>query len=392
MKAPTSPPADAGQRARDDDLGQQLGRPRQRHPDVRPAPFGRGAERAGEQAADGAEDEQAAPLEQQRRGELDEHRLGQVERDVREALVPDAGDHQRDEPAHEQEERDRAERGARPAPDAGGDEADARGERDQQRLEEEVELRHAEVELGLERRQADQEAAGQRGAAQPQPALGPRAGGARAGALGEQHALADERQRGAADQHQVGRAPQRHVLAEQAVPDVVEREADQREAAAGRHQHAAERRVPAVVEPDRGRAGLLLRDHHREEAGGEDAEQAEQDQVVRRVGERAGVAAVVDVQRDVPVHAEQRRDERGGADGGGERDPGGEAADAAGERRGAVQELRLAGAVAEAEREQQRGGERGAGRGEDDLCDRRAPGGIALGEESCHRPMYHRMT
>ena len=37
---------------------------------------------------------------------------------------------------------------------------------------------------------------------------------------------------GAADQHQVRRAPQRHVLAEEPVPDVVEREADQREAAA----------------------------------------------------------------------------------------------------------------------------------------------------------------
>ena len=147
------------------------------------------------------------------------------------------------------------------------------------------------------------------------------AAGARARALGEQDALADERDRGAADQHQVRRAPQRHVLAEQPVPDVVEREADQREAARGGHQHAAERRVPALEEPDRRRARLLLRDRHREEAGGEDAEQAEEDQVVGRVGERARVAALVDVQGDVPVHAEQRGDQRGRGDRGGQRDP-----------------------------------------------------------------------
>ena len=296
---------------------------------------------------------------------------------------------------------DGGERAAPAAPQPGGDEPDARGERDQHRLEEEVELRHAEVELGLEGREADQEAAAERRAPEHQPerhtalavlaaedALGARA-------LGEQHALADQRHGRAADQHQVRRAPQRHVLAEQPVPEVVEREADQREAAGGRHQQAAERRVPAVVEADRGRARLLPRDRHGEEARGEDAEQAEEDQVVRRVRERARVAAVVDVQGDVPVHAEQRGDERAGAERGGQRDPRRQPADAARVARRALEQLRAAGAVAEAEREEEGGGDERAAGGEDDLGERGAAGRVSLGEgggELRHASMYHRMT
>ena len=125
-------------------------------------------------------------------------------------------------------------------------------------------------------------------------------------------ALADQRQRRAADQHQVRRAPERDVLAEQAVPDVVEREADQREA---RRRRAAARRRAGAYQSRRdahagAAAGCSLRQRDREEAGGEDAEQAGEDEVVRRVGERARVAPVVDVQGDVPVHAEQRDEQR----------------------------------------------------------------------------------
>ena len=73
---------------------------------------------------------------------------------------------------------------------------------------------------------------------------------------------------GAADQHQVGRPPEGHVLAEEAVPDVVEREADQGEGAAGGDQDAAEGRIPVAADADGGRAGALLRQADGEVAGG----------------------------------------------------------------------------------------------------------------------------
>ena len=53
----------------------------------------------------------------------------------------------------------------RPAHMRASDEADAGGEHDQHRLEDEAELGHAEVELGLERRQPEHQAAGERHAA-----------------------------------------------------------------------------------------------------------------------------------------------------------------------------------------------------------------------------------
>ena len=102
---------------------------------------------------------------------------------------------------------------------------------------------------------------------------------------------AERRQRGAAEQLQVGRAPERHVLAEDAVPDVVEREAGEREARADEDQHAAERRLEAAGERSAPRPRLLRGEEDRQQAGEEDPEQPGEDEVVRDVGERAGVAA-----------------------------------------------------------------------------------------------------
>ena len=132
------------------------------------------------------------------------------------------------------------------------------------------------------------------------------------GALHQQDHAAERRHRGAAEQQQVGRPPQRHVLAEDAVPDVVEREAGERDAGADEDQHAAERRLEPTREPQRGRARRLGREEDREQAGEEHAEQADEDEVVRGVGERAGVAARVEVRRDVPVHAEHGDQQRAG--------------------------------------------------------------------------------
>ena len=68
----------------------------------------------------------------------------------------------------------------------------------------------------------------------------------------------------------------------------------------------AERRLQAARQPDRGRAGLLGREEDRDQPGEEDQEQPDEDEVVRRVGERAGIAPRVEMRRDVPVHAEHR--------------------------------------------------------------------------------------
>ena len=141
---------------------------------------------------------------------------------------------------------------------------------------------HAEVELGLEGGEADQQAA-HREDAPVASDRGDRAVGDGhrsavstwlAAALDDQDRAADQGEAGAADQHQVGRAPEGHVLAEDPVPDVVEREADQREAGGGEHRDAAERRVPVAGDPDRARARLALGEDDRQEAGGEDPEQA----------------------------------------------------------------------------------------------------------------------
>ena len=129
--------------------------------------------------------------------------------------------------------------------------------------------------------------------------------------LAHQHHAAERRERGAADQHQVGRAPERHVLAEQPVPHVVEREACERERAASGHHQTAERRPPVAAEVDGGLGRALgagQRDRHY--ARHEHAVEADQDQVVRGVGERTSVTAVVDVQGDVPVHAEHSGEQR----------------------------------------------------------------------------------
>jgi hypothetical protein len=128
-----------------------------------------------------------------------------------------------------------------------------------------------------------------------------------------------------ADEHEVRRAPERDVLAEEPVPDVVEREADEGVEAAGRDEDAGHRRVPAAGDPHRRDAGLLAvaREHDRAHAGDEEGEQAVEDQVVRGVRERSLVATSPGVQADVPEEAEEGHDERAGDEQGRDRRPAG---------------------------------------------------------------------
>ena len=197
--------------------------------------------------------------------------------------------------------------------------------------------------------------------------------------LDQQHRVSDQGQTGAPDQHQMGRAPERHVLPEQPVPDVVERKAEQRECAAGEKRDAGDRRVPVARDPDGGATRPALGKHDREEAGAEEAEQPGEDEVVGGVGERSGVAADVDVQGDVPVHPEQGRQqgERGDLrrQRGPDREPGG----ASGRLGGAPEKAGAPAPVRPAEGEQE-GGDRGRGGGrERDLTERGAPGRLRAG-------------
>ena len=123
----------------------------------------------------------------------------------------------------------------------------------------------------------------------------------------------------------------------------------------------------------------------REEAGHEDAEQAEEDQVVRRVGQRAGVAALVDVDRDVPVHPEHRGKQRDGGDGGGKGDPAGEAGGLFAVVGEPLQGLGAAGAMTEAEVEKGGGDDHRRHRRDHDLSDFGASGrrGRGRGENRC---------
>ena len=370
---------------RQDRLADQARGPGDWHPDVRPGVLGEEADGPDQAAREDAERVAAAWRDDQRRA-LDAERLDEVERQVGRRLAQDRADDQRDRAAHGDEEDRGAERAAGADPDPRRDQRHAGGEGEHDRLEHELELGHAEVELRLEGGEADQQAADRErapvaGDRRDHP-VGERGQPARLGAVGlvaatldDQDRAPDQGQARAADQHQVGRAPEGHVLAEDPVPDVVEREADQGEGRGGEHRDPAERRVPVAGDPHRALARLALREDDREEAGAEDAEEADEDQVVGGVGKRPGVAAVVDVQGDVPVHAEQRDQQRAGGDQRRQGGPGREPGVARREAGEPAKHVRSAGAVRPAEVEEHGGGDHRGGAGADHLPNLCAPGG-----------------
>ena len=146
-------------------------------------------------------------------------------------------------------------------------------------------------------------------------------------------------------------------------------------------QDAADRRVPVAAEADRRRprAGPLGRQEDGQPARGEDAHQAEQDRVVGDVRERARVAAVVDVDGDVPVHADRGDDQRDRGDGDRQRGPPRQTGDPLGRGGRTGQGGALAGAVAHhGEGEEPEGAADQGGR-EDHLSDLGAAGGRCFG-------------
>jgi hypothetical protein len=139
-------------------------------------------------------------------------------------------------------------------------------------------------------------------------------------ALGVQRPGAEHREGSAADQHQVGGSPKRHVLTEDPVPDVIERERRERAGAADRDHQRADRGVPPGCDLVRG-PRRLVRQGEPEHAGEQHAEESGEDEVVGRIGEWTRVAALVDVQGDVPVHPEDRDQQGEREEGAGQRGP-----------------------------------------------------------------------
>ena len=362
-------------------LGQQLGRPRQRHRHVREAPLGGQADGADERARAEADGERAAAGQRERR-QLDEHGLDDVERVVHERVAEAGPDDQHHRGHDQQVGAGRGQRAAAAEPQARGDQGDARRQRDEHGVEDELELRHAEAELELQGREADQRRAGELDLPGEQHLAPARVRAARrAAALDQQQPRGDRRQRGAADHQHVGRAPERDVLAEEAVPDVVEREAEHGDRAAQQQQRAAERDAPAGRQRERRAVAIVGAEHAGQEAGQRDAAEPEQDRVVRDVGERAGVAAVVDVGGDVPEEAEGGDPERAERDQHRQRRPARHGHHALGQARQAAEQRHAPRAMAGAEH--QRGGGQHARheRRGDEILHGGATGGLAGGEE-----------
>ena len=234
---------------------------------------------------------------------------------MRQRLAERVVDQEGDRTTDGDEHAGRHERPAAAHPQACADERNRGGDGEQGGLEDEPELRHAEVELALEGREPDEEPAHQRGATDAhgkRRVRPPRVSGSGLHALGKQNGLADQGHPGAPDHHQVRRSPERHVLAEEAVPDVVEREPEQAEGTTDGDEDAAHWCVPLLADAQRRGTGpvSLLRQAHREGPGAEDPEQPDEDQVVGWVCERPWIAAGVDVERDVPVHPGERDEQR----------------------------------------------------------------------------------
>ena len=185
-----------------------------------------------------------------KRQHLDHQRRSEIQREPVDRGAQHGSHYQGDPAAQRDCEQRRDDRRTSTQRDARDDRSHGGRRRDQHRLEHQPELRHAEVEFDLIDRHSDQQpAAGQithesdEGAVfSLQCTIGGRVCLQVPFALVLQHEHREQGEVGAADHHQMGGAPQRHVLAEDAMPDVVEREADHRVHSAAGHQ---QRRRPA---------------------------------------------------------------------------------------------------------------------------------------------------
>jgi hypothetical protein len=151
-----------------------------------------------------------------------------------------------------------------------GNQTESASGRDQHRLENKPELGHTEVEFDLEHRHSDDDSAEREVLDRLQAdAVAWRILTGCTAPLVVQIQRRQRRKPRSANHHQVGGTPQRHVLTEDSVPDVVEWEAKQRVQPAAGHQQATNGCVPIARDPHRGRTRLVV---------GQDAGQASGDE------------------------------------------------------------------------------------------------------------------
>ena len=163
--------------------------------------------------ADEAEDDGA--LEHRReRQQFVYDGAAEVEREPVDRCAENRADHQRDQSAGRSPSRGHYRACGEHHP--GGDKAERPGRRDQHRLEHLAELGDAEVELDLEHRKADDAAEAEVSDAFQEDAVLGAVLAHRPITLIFEQQRRDGREPGAADHHQVGRAPQGDVLAEDA--------------------------------------------------------------------------------------------------------------------------------------------------------------------------------
>ena len=180
---------------------------------------------------------------------LDQRGLDEVERASAGSVSPSTGPTSRPMHAADHDEvGGRAERAAAAGVDAGGDQRDRRPRRRSAPAGRAAGTAGTpksnsawKVESPIRRPPATPAQRGARRRSRGRPRRA-RAGRRARAALDHQHRVPISDKPGAADQHQVGRPPEGHVLAEEAVPDVVEREAER---ARRRRRRAARRRRPA---------------------------------------------------------------------------------------------------------------------------------------------------
>ncbi|MGK2937649.1 MAG: hypothetical protein ACSLFR_07570 [Solirubrobacteraceae bacterium] len=226
--------ADSGEQRRRDRLRQQTRLPGQRHRDVRPPVLGPEPNGADERARDDTDPERLTGARAKRDG-LYQQGLRDEERIGRRRALQRTADEGREQNLDGQVDRQCEQCTPACREHACGDEAGGREEDQEDRLPDHSVLGNRPVELvGGVRADEQQHAAEnprhERERPTPQAHTGEGLPPGSPSALDEKQGGAERASEPTAEEHDVRRAPQRDILTEQSVPEIVQRKAEEREA------------------------------------------------------------------------------------------------------------------------------------------------------------------